>query len=322
MMEKLGVRLVSPAMIGGAVPRKCDDPPTLRVPELRGLLRFWTRALGGPGFRELEETLWGSTRVGQRVTIRATSVGGPAELRHPDQPLFPHKPRAESTPTQMIAPGAHFELRFGVPDLGPAYRERLQAVVWTALHLGAVGRRSRRGYGSLQWLPRPGDLLTGFLETPFDPTTDLASETALQAYVLRGLTRVCSILGRPAVTVPPTARTSGNWFELRTVDQVFVGKALAAGYNGQPGGMEELIHGFRRPTQDPESIQLGTIVGMRLASPMLWRVYHLTGGSFVPVMTWSPREGVNSLTPGTGMHGYLSRTLGFSLSLAGLPLQR
>lgn len=337
MIEHLHVKLISPAMIGGADPRNCDRPPTLRAPELRGIFRFWTRALGGTSFRALEENraleekLWGSTQGGQGVTLRTINHYAPTVRQ------FPVKTANGLTPTQMIAPGARFEIRFALPDLGTAtrqFRERLQAVVWTALHLGGVGRRSRRGYGSLQWIPdsEHGDLLTGFLDSPIDDESDLLDRDTLSAYLVRGLTRVSAVLGgRPSVTPVPSARTSfDDRFRFETVDQVFVGAPLlvgplAASYDAPPGRMEHLIHGMREavrfPGNLPETHQMGgAYPGGRLASPMLWRVYRLTSGAFVPVMTWSPREGITTVAAGSNMHAYLTGTLRFSHSLAGQPL--
>ncbi len=321
MIDHLEVELVSPAIIGGATPGHCDRPLALRPPELRGLFRFWTRALGGTDFRRLEEELWGSTRMGQRVTVRATSIGTPSLQNHA---LFPHKSGGGQTATDMVAPKARFHLQFRIPRLETSsLRERLQAVVWTALHLGAVGRRSRRGYGSLQWAPKPGDLLTGFLEGGFDPGRDLQSDGTLAQYLERGLRRVGAILGRPA----GGARTPSDWFELQTVDQVFVGRAHSASFDGMRNGMEEIIHGCgpfdARSTNVAERRQLGgatSAEGGRLASPMLWHVHRLENGQYVPVMTWSPRQGVTALTANTNMHDYLTQKLGFGKSLANFDL--
>lgn len=338
MIERLEVQLVTPAMIGGATSRECDKPLTLRVPELRGMFRFWTRALGGAAFRTLEEELWGSTRVGQRVTLRTIPVpGGTPSARPPGTFLFPHKRGAARTATDMINIGARLKLQFNVPTIDVTHGGRteplrvfLRAVVWTALHLGAVGRRSRRGYGSLQWVPTPqqGDLLTDFVEGGFDPGSDLASAVSLEAYLQRGLTKVCSILGSPAAGPPPAGRASSDWFQLQHVDQVFIGRQLTAAYNGRAAGdMEDIIHGCGpyngRSIDLAERSQLGRALpadGGRLASPMLWHIFQLQGRDYVPVMTWSPRDGVTSLTQGTGMYAYLTQRLGFANSLAGRAL--
>lgn len=320
MIETLRVQLVTPAMIGGATAGTCDSTRALRVPELRGLFRFWTRALGGDAFRELEERLWGSTTLGQRVTLRSIPTGDRVLEEHF---LFPAKEAGARTRMSMMAPGVQFDLRFGLPRLREherLLRQQLQAVVWTALHLGAVGRRSRRGYGSLQWVPGERDLLWDFLDGGFVPDRHLGSQASLKEYLQRGLTRVCSILGRPAAVAPAESRQSSSWFQLTTIDQVFVGRRLTARYDGQRGGMEDLIHGCgERGASAAESAQLGS-PEPRLASPMSWRIYRLKNDDYVPVMTWSPRDGVTALTANTNMHKYLTQRLGFGKSLANLDL--
>lgn len=66
-MNKLSVnmKLASPAFVGGADQSKAE----LRVASLRGLLRFWWRAIQPPmtptELREKESKLFGSTDTGQ-----------------------------------------------------------------------------------------------------------------------------------------------------------------------------------------------------------------------------------------------------------------
>jgi len=215
-------------------------------------------------------------------------------------------------------------LRFRVPPSIEPIRCQVQAAVWTWLHLGALGRRSRRGYGSLLWVPTkgPGDLLEGFVPDGFDWNRDLETPATLTDYLRRGLAAVESAIGAPSSSV---ARAPSTWFELRTIAQVFVGKVLAKSYDGEAGGMEDTLHGLGSPrsTNPAEVRQLGNLPGpgqARQASPMLWRVFPVLGDSgngFIPVMTWSPLDdtGVENLTPPSPMYEYLHDKLGFCESL-------
>ncbi len=315
MLETLQVTLVTPAMIGGVERSSCDDPAIVRPPAIRGMLHFWTRALCDKDhYREVEVDLWGSTERGQGISISTRQ----SPCQREERPLFPHHQGGRRVETTMMLPNPKpIELRFRL--LHGQHREKLQAVVWTWLHLGSVGRRARRGYGSLLWHPREGDLLSDFVD--FDHDTDLASKAALEGYLEKGLKQVERVMGRPSSR---QARVSKNdRFQLATINQVFVGKVLKAKYDKSRTGMEFLIHGMdpiKRSRNRHEANQMGKALGGRLASPMMWRLFPCTQGGYIPVMTWSPREGVTRISRRVGMYDYLHGTLGFSDSLGGNPL--
>ena len=84
MSEFIKIKLVSPAVIGGANSRSLDQPPTMRPPEIRGQLRFWMRALAGGNcnwqdkskhrdclkkIHEIENNLFGDNTMGQRLIL-------------------------------------------------------------------------------------------------------------------------------------------------------------------------------------------------------------------------------------------------------------
>jgi RAMP superfamily protein len=307
----LVVELVTPAMIGGAKARQCDDPPTLRPPSLRGHLRFWSRALGG---KKLADELWGSTDVGQRVRLLGTQ-----RLSEPKPAiLILSKPKSE---TPMIPPGDKVVLRFGIPE--SIALDHLQAVVWAWLHLGTVGRRSRRGYGSLQWLPSEGDLLKDW--PPLWPNHHLKSAKALEAYLREGLDKVASICGRPGRN--PRQATDA----LLSQDQVFVGsKELKGKWQAETepaydkDSLEHIVHGLNEDARgpEPERSQLGFTKPHRLPSPILWRFFPIPGkAAFRSVMVWFPTDYPANSPVHLDLDGrvfdHLRRNFGFQTSLAG-----
>jgi hypothetical protein len=308
MIGHLVVELVTPAMIGGAVARQCDDPPSLRPPSLRGHLRFWSRALGGEA---LEKDLWGDEALGQRV--RLLSV--PRLSKEPREALLIPSKRYKA---QMVPPGDQVPLRFGIPQ-GLAL-DRLQAVLWTWLHLGTVGRRSRRGYGSLQWRPSQDDLLADW--PPLWPQHHLATKATLESYLKAGLTKVGAILGRPG----SGPRASGD--TLTTLDQVFVGEELPGVWEAAGGpargvgeALESIVHGLNEIARgtDPDRSQLGS-ANPRLPSPILWRLFPVAGKpAFLPLMTWFPRNypGPPRLDRSGKVYDYLHNHLRFEKSLTG-----
>jgi hypothetical protein len=318
VIERVSFRLVSPLVTSGADQNVFDPSWVLRPPSLRGVLRFWTRALA-PNEAEAKRwdaELWGTTATGQGITI----VGAPRLWKPDGVKLFPHKGWQPTPAVRHDAPRAHdIELRFRIPATAPEEaRERLQAVVWTWLHLGAVGRRARRGYGSLMWVPRPGDLLEqGYASLTAE---HLGSKAAFEGYLRTGLAHVATIWGGcPSVA----ARAPAGYFRLGSIDQVFVGEPLKKEYDGQIDGMEHRLHGLRnRGGSYHHGRQLGEAGRTtRLASPMALRVMPLAGNhrGYLPILTWGCQLGVTSVMPDTPLASYLAG-LGFSASLSGRAL--
>ena len=119
--------------------------------------------------------------------------------------------------TQMIASGQRIRIDFAMPDV-EIDRLRFQAVLWTWLHLGAIGRRSRRGYGSLLWTG--GDALSDLGLNPLGPPEPGTSlEEKLTDYLKEGLIVVERIMGQPS----REPRRPSSSFRLESLDQVFVG---------------------------------------------------------------------------------------------------
>lgn len=294
MIARITIRLISPAMIGGLQPRKLDPSHVLRPPSLRGMLRFWTRALAAGAslnVRDQETRLWGDSASGQKISILPLRISftSTGELK-----LFPHKNRtyiqsyqsqfrrllqrfnqnfnkvaeiAQSKSEMLTDYQTIITIAFRVPESTQNLATKLQAVVWTWLHLGAIGRRSRRGYGSLLWIPQSGDLLESFVD--FNPQTDLASSSALEQYLRRGLAAVQRIWGVPD-TSPRTIFP--DQFTFKSTDQVFVGKTLQdpngnvlTSIDDSPGGILEIIHGINETASGPRR-ELGR-ANPRQASP-------------------------------------------------------
>ncbi len=310
MIGHLVVKLVTPAMIGGAVARECDAPPSLRPPSLRGHLRFWSRALK----EGLDKKLWGDVKQGQRVRLLGVQ---PLTSEIRDALLIPSK----KYKAPMISPGEQVLLRFAIPS--DVDLEELRAVLWTWLHLGTVGRRSRRGYGSLQWAPSKDDLLADW--PPLWLFHHLVSKSTLETYLKEGMQRVASVLGRP----DEGPRVSTKLWELRTQDQVFVGKELpgiwqASNPKKAEGNLEGIVHGLNKDGRGtgPDQQQLG-LADPRLPSPMMWRLFPVADKqAFLPVMTWSPLDytGYPQIALGGGLYKYLHGELGFEKSLTGTEL--
>lgn len=164
----LTVKAITPLFLGGANPR---EEPELRAASFRGMLRFWLRAaLGGvigddddalKRLRCLEAGVFGDTERGSVVTVRRTNV---TDFYTGDKPLLPH--RSSINPqraglTKAIT-SATFDLTLCLRPRADA--KALEMATWSALlwlTLGGIGRRSRRGAGSLRiirWSSAPANL--------------------------------------------------------------------------------------------------------------------------------------------------------------------
>lgn len=314
MIRTLRVKLVSRMGLGGADGSGFDDPPVFRPPAIRGVLRFWTRALAGPDPRTLENQLWGSADGGQGISILAPErcTAQPASFA-----LLPHQSDHRKAFARLLDPAAQKEalkIRFRFPRHLAADHDaqrRLKAIVWTWLHLGTIGRRSRRGYGSLLW--HGGDLLEG-LEVG-NPPEEWDNTSGLSDYLRNGLAWVEQVLSLPSSSAP---RRAAGWFRLESTDQVFVGSVQNHRFDGTKTGMEFRIHGLNEGSRGgsySDRAQMGR-ARPRLASPMMWRLFRAKDGGWIPVMTWSPTDGVTRIPLKSDMYKYLKGTLGFDFSLA------
>lgn len=176
----LELKIVTPVLGGAAVPRTVDAIDVVRVPSIRGQLRFWWRALNVQRFGSARE-LYGAESA---LFGRAADEGGgrsPVEVRCSSltcgkidetevrlygsgatpgaYALFPARAEAKGTPTApRRSPRTSFRLELRVPA---DRRGELEAALRAWILFGGYGSRTRRGLGSLtvsgedrtQWLP-------------------------------------------------------------------------------------------------------------------------------------------------------------------------
>jgi CRISPR-associated protein Cmr1 len=164
MRVELTLETVTPLFLGGA-----NQQPELRPASIRGALRFWLRAaLGGvigdsdlKRLAELEARVFGETERGSAVIVRLSQSG----FTLVREPLLPHETvQKKAGITSAVPIDTGFDL---ILSLRPhADVNALEMATWSALlwvTLGGIGRRSRRGAGSLRikkWSSEPENLLT------------------------------------------------------------------------------------------------------------------------------------------------------------------
>lgn len=231
-MSPLVVELetVTPLFLGGADPK--NGPPELRVPSIRGALRYWLRALLGGAMEDsdltllktAEDAVFGSTEAGASAIILGVQHN---DLRvqtyrkrraHRDQQGH-YKPEGMDylfwslgeigseehgnwqPGRQYVEPGTRVLLkmkpRLGIEDAEDRLRQA-GAALWLLVQLGGLGARSRRGAGSLIARQVSGgqDLLE------FGPAS---SASELQAQLKNGLTKAHALIPRSVHSSRPSS---------------------------------------------------------------------------------------------------------------------
>ncbi|MCX7598107.1 MAG: type III-B CRISPR module RAMP protein Cmr1 [Armatimonadetes bacterium] len=175
------LRTVTPLFLGGAEPNKCAE---LRPPSIKGVLRWWYRALHPRLDPGEEARIFGGADKDQGqaaffVRVSCDQGGlqtvGPleddswtAEMAYLGYGLIraPKKEEREAARGQgrrlrafinercYIEPGQEFEIEIAFTGRGDTAREQTKKEVldalWALVQFGGLGSRSRRGWGSLQ----------------------------------------------------------------------------------------------------------------------------------------------------------------------------
>lgn len=162
MKETLSVQFktVTPMFLSGADPMVAE----VRVPSVKGALRFWYRAVD-PHYRQNETALFGSGGEGAGQSRFLIRVKGSSQINTREWEIPQNR---EGLPgvsylsfslkgyPQYILPSNSFELSFYRRRSSDENSEqsdrdwiRLLAALWLLGHIGGLGSRARRGFGSL-----------------------------------------------------------------------------------------------------------------------------------------------------------------------------
>lgn len=134
---KFECRSVTPMFMYGAD----GSTPELRPASIKGILRFWWRAMHGDlgleKLHELEGKIFGSTEGRSSFTVRVIE-----KLECGNFQYLPHKSKATK---KAFSPNQNFQVIFNANDT-----EFIKNLFTIATTLGGFGQRSRRGFGSIQ----------------------------------------------------------------------------------------------------------------------------------------------------------------------------
>lgn len=163
----LSLRVLTPLFLGGA-----DQRAEARAPSFKGALRAWYRAID-PAFAAREQRLFGGVGpgAGQSPFLLRVSCADGKPYRWDGRAMQQFQqgsgPTARNGVAYLgyvlglrgneerdaIAPGEKIEVSCVIPRperLGVDGRRALLASWWLLLHLGSLGTRARRGFGSLK----------------------------------------------------------------------------------------------------------------------------------------------------------------------------
>ena len=168
----LTIKCVTPIFLGGSQAGSLAE--TIRPASIRGQARYWLRAILGAGIdpaaddalnrlKVLEGRLMGNTEAGSPVRFRVRAGRPPAyvEKNNPGRRMLPHRMAGvPDTPqnnrrNQPLSEAAFLEDQQFDLILSPrpglrALPDEVVAAVLLWLALGGLGKRARRGFGSLQ----------------------------------------------------------------------------------------------------------------------------------------------------------------------------
>jgi CRISPR-associated protein Cmr1 len=169
----VAIEVVTPIFGGSYRPRACDEIDVIRVPSVRGQLRFWWRALYAPECKsaaelyERESSLWGraAADVGGRSAVEIRVCVN--RKKQPDESdidlqktagayaLWPARAESASKEKECKSaapcrkPGTKFQLTLKVAGTEKDVTEVKNALrAW--ILFGGYGGRTRRGLGSLR----------------------------------------------------------------------------------------------------------------------------------------------------------------------------
>lgn len=167
---RLTVQTITPLLMYGA--NNKDDrtnaslraEPELRASSIRGILRYWLRAVLGaqtpsPSLLFAEESkILGSTAVGSKVQVRVQPSRSLQKAGN--QTVLPAQTKGYSLSHTAFTPGSEFRI---VLSTHPLYsgsildaNSDLLKAIFLMVHLGGLGRRARRGSGNLRVLEAKG----------------------------------------------------------------------------------------------------------------------------------------------------------------------
>lgn len=187
---RIRLELITPLFMAGAD----GKTPELRPPSIKGMMRFWWRAVkgiddSGKMQKEEEKVFGGTGDVGKsKVSLKVNLIIKPLDINEEEKGRLTGKHKGlgyllysvNLGPRKFINPGYKFELILCSSDK-KALRE-VVASLWCAVYLGGFGTRARRGAGNMIVSDIKGidDILLDF--SPRGPNPDEVGSWLIKNY--------------------------------------------------------------------------------------------------------------------------------------------
>lgn len=325
---RFNVKFVTPLLLGGAV-RNSVDPNGLSGKALRGCWRYWCRAMIGGVAKDitiddlttLESKVFGSDKIEIGSKFRLKIEERHAKLSNNIKLGFTYKHgqrKGEMAKSKGFEEGTSYSITIIPRKTMKEYETNvLVATIWLWGNLGAVGNRSRRGFGSPAiYLDDGGknpftfDLNGGEITLPIAkanlPFKDL---NELKDHLQKGLisawevykqwindNSVSTVNGDMSILSEPK---NVSYFILQSLEQIAVGDL---GSSNRDNAIIA-VHGVEKCKG------LGWVSKTdRMASPVFIR-FHKVGkedrDKFVPIVTWCKQPNVKD--PANCAENYLKR---------------
>ena len=303
------LRLDSPLLQGGA-DGELDDCGSLRGREIRGMLRIWGRALLGPFFHTWERTeselkkLFGCGGSDGRRTFSVDDISsepltnvGKYRIAKVDKrrPLESCGYACTTRQGQPVVRRVRFSFHPGLfanEEDGEKVRQMVWAIAWVAFHLGSMGKRSRRCYGSLTLVGATGCVPK--IDRLIAPDDSIPTVNELIARLKGGLLAATRAAGhRPGGSARQTGAPGFGFFQLASLDQIYLGKLSATPEEAVLSVLREFSSELERQGQPNYSRVFGKGRGAYRGSPLWVRLHRVRQDGDVlhlPVATVAPRR--------------------------------
>jgi CRISPR-associated protein Cmr1 len=253
---------VTPLFLGGSDPR---GQPELRAASFRGAMRFWLRALLGGvlGDRpaeifQCESQVFGSTDHASPVVVRLK----PHRLDWGEHYPLPHHEKPRFRGFNGFNPGQQFGVCLLSHD--EVALQQAQKALLLLCYLGGLGRRSRRGFGSLQ-------ITDGELALTATSVEELANALKQQ------LNAILPSSFAKLSDVPRFPILHPNWAQIKVYTQEFGSDSELEGWRKAIKFVMDRAHKHKNPA-------LG-FANPRQASPVHVHVTRLSTGKYALVLT-------------------------------------